>query len=257
MTRRDAVGFAAGTTVMAILASWARPSWALSAAPVPPPDPGCAGTRTFYRAGCNAVPKLNPKFPVNGCGPQNGVNPVPQVPLYIADFSVACDGHDRGYGTCNRPKDVTDNKFLQDMKTICKGPGTPLTGLFESFLMMQCISNAEIYFAAVSSELGDDPYKAGQSEGCDCCDECPGGGSKCGPDGRCCERGWTCGAKGKCCQDCREGWVKKPDPRNLGCGFSCCTPGAIFCPGMNPGEIKCCPKDWKCYKGGCNMKDVF
>jgi hypothetical protein len=256
MSRSDALGFVAGTTAMAILPSWARPSWALGAAPVPPPDPGCAGIRTFYRAGCSKpVPKLNPKFPVNGCGPQNGFNPVPQVPLYIADFSVACDGHDRGYGTCNRPKAVTDNKFLQDMKAICAGGGTASPGLFESLLMIQCISNAEIYYAVVSSKRGDDPYKDGQSEGCDCCDECPGGGSKC--NGRCCESGRTCAPTGRCCPPCGPGLTAVPDLREPVCGRHCCTTGATLCPqDKRDSSIRCCPPGWVCYKGGCNHPDV-
>ena len=138
-------------------------------------DAGCPGTRTFYRADCDKkVPKLPPYKPaVNGCGPQNGFNPVPQSPLYLATFTPACDGHDKGYGTCNVPKEVTDTKFLEDMKLICVRT-YPAAGFFADLFLVQCLKTAETYYTAVS-QLGDDPYKDGQSEGCDCCDECNSG----------------------------------------------------------------------------------
>jgi len=248
VSRRDAVGFFAGTTAMAILGSWAMPRRAFSASPGRG-DPGCSGIRTFYKAGCaKPVPKLAPYRPaVNGCGPQNGFNPVPQAPLFIANFSSACDGHDRGYGTCNVPKEVTDAKFLEDMKAICAGPGTPVSGLFMSLLELQCVRNAEIFYTAVS-ELGDDPYKEGQAEGCDCCEECPGGGVKC--NGVCCRPGLTCSEKGRCCNStCDNGWVKCPYPNAI-CGFGCCNPATpVCCPGVSVGSLRCCPGG--CFKGGC------
>jgi hypothetical protein len=248
MSRRDAVGVIAGTTVMAILGSWVRPIRAFGRDLGQGKDPGCSGIRTFYRAGCpKPVPKLKYPPPVNGCGPQNGFNPVPQTPLNLATFTPACDEHDRGYGTCNRPKAVTDTKFLADMKSIC-GQTYPVTGLWSAMLLVQCARNAEIYYTAVST-LGDDPYKEGQEAGCDCCDECPGGATKC--SGECCRPGrWICGASGKCCEDCQPGWIKCPYPNEVRCGFGCCMPGSpICCPGMTPGSLRCC--NGKCYKGGC------
>jgi hypothetical protein len=204
MSRRDAVGFLAGTTVMAILGSWVRPGRAFGAGASEENDPGCDGARTFYRPDCpNKVPKLAPYKPaINGCGPQEGFNPVPQSPLYLASFTPACNSHDEGYGTCNRPKAVTDKKFLDDMIAICKKEYSG-TGFFTAIGLVQCARNAETYYTAVSL-LGDDPYKQGQSEGCDCCDGCPGGGSKCGVwplpgepadavDSRiCCPQGFIC-----------------------------------------------------------------
>lgn len=160
---------------MAMIASWVKPPAALGATPSAGNDPGCTGIRTFYREGCsNPVPKLNHTPKVNGCGPQNGFNPAPQTPLGLATFTPACDEHDRGYGSCNRPKAVTDTRFLADMKAICAGPGTPVMGFVMNVLLYQCIRNAEIFYTAVS-ELGDDPYKEGQAEACECCDECAGG----------------------------------------------------------------------------------
>jgi hypothetical protein len=247
MTRRDAVGLFAGTTALAFLGSWMKPGQALSAAPRATQDPGCAGTRTFYKEGCaKPVPKLNHKPAVNGCGPQNGFNPIPQSPLYLATFTPACDTHDIGYGTCNRPKDVTDKKFLEDMKAIC-AKEYPATGFFNSIALVQCARNAETYYQAVSL-FSLDPWKDGQREGCDCCEECPGDAPKCG--GECCRRGMICGDKGKCCSPCQPGWIKCPYPNEPRCGFGCCMPGApICCPGMQPGSLRCC--NGKCYKGGC------
>ena len=250
VSRRDAVGFFAGTTAMALLASWARPSRAFSAPPSRVTDPGCSGTRTSYKAGCaKPVPKLPPyKPPVNGCGPQNGYNPVPQTPLFVATFTPACDSHDRGYGTCNVPKEVTDAKFLEDMKGICAGPGTPVSGLFMQLLELQCIRNAEIFYTAVSLFAGN-PYKDGQAGGCDCCEECPGGGVKC--NGVCCRQGLICNQeKGRCCNTtCDNGWVKCTYP-NAMCGFGCCNPATpMCCPGVSVGSLRCCPGG--CFKGGC------
>jgi hypothetical protein len=238
MSRRDAVGLFAGTTVMAILGSWVRPSRAFSAGRGQGKDPGCSGTRTFYRADCaKKVPKLNYKPPVNGCGPQNGVNLVPQTPLFVATFTPACDEHDRGYGTCNRPKEVTDKKFLDDMKTICAGPGGPVSGLFMNLLMIQCIRNAEIYYTAVS-QLGDDPYKEGQAEGCDCCEECQVGRNA-GSTATCPN---TCPGPNKpCCVAIKYGY-------HVG---GCCRPGEECCIGSNNSQDHPNQMSWCCPTGTC------
>jgi hypothetical protein len=252
ISRRDAVGVFAGTTAMAMIASWVKPRPALGATPAVANDPGCAGIRTFYKEGCsNPVPKLNFKPNENGCGPQNGFNAVPQTPLGMATFTPACNEHDRGYATCNRPKAVTDTKFLADMKTICAGPGTPVTGFVMNLLLYQCIRNAEIFYTAVS-ELGDDPYKEGQAESCDCCMECANGAPKC--NGICCRAAnWVCGSSGLCCEDCAPGWHKCPYPKEKRCGFGCCRPDdGVCCPGVQPGDLRCCsPKGKGCFKGGC------
>jgi hypothetical protein len=247
MSRRDAVGAIAGTTVMAILGSWIRPVQAFGRDLSQGKDPGCGGIRTFYRTGCaKPVPKLNYKPPVNGCGPQNGFNPVPQTPLNLATFTPACDEHDRGYGTCNRPKEVTDTQFLHDMKEICTNT-YPITGVISAMSLVQCARNAEIYYAAVS-KLGDDPYKEGQEAGCDCCDECPGGAAKCGSSGICCPKGKVCDL-GACCEPCSPGWIRCPVDTTYSCKFGCCNPATpVCCPGLRPGSIRCCKE---CGNGVC------
>lgn len=255
MSRRDVVGIFTIASTMAILGSWARPRRAFGATVQPGSDPGCDGIRTFYKEGCaKKVPKLNFRPNINGCGPQTGINLVPQAPLFLASFTPACNTHDVGYATCNRPKAVTDQKFLEDMKTICAGPGTPLPGgiidgFVMSVLMTQCIRNAEIFYAAVSS-LGDDPYKEGQAESCDCCAECPGDAVKC--NGTCCRPGFICSAKGFCCEPCKNGWIACPESAGewARCGFGCCNPATpVCCPVRTPGNTTCCPG--KCSGTGC------
>lgn len=248
ITRRDVVGVFAGTTALAFFGSLLKPARASGSLANRAKDEGCAGTRSFYVEGCSKpIPKLNYTPKENGCGPQNGFNPVPQAPLNMANFKTACDEHDRGYGTCNRPKAVTDQRFLNDMKLICIQE-YPVSGLASAMSLVQCTRNAEIYYSAVSN-LGDDPYKDGQSEGCDCCNECPGDQQKCG--GECCRKGFVCGEKDKCCEDCAPGWKKCP--MGLGnCGWGCCMPDlSLCCPGTHPGYIRCCSPKGKCYKGGC------
>jgi hypothetical protein len=217
MSRREAVRLLAGTTAMAVFGSWVRPGRAIGARRgVAQANPcggtttsgaeNCNGTRTFYRPDCqNPVPKKNYTAPCNGCGPEGGVfgtgiNAVPNSPLYVANFRPACNTHDVGYSTCNRPKADTDRKFLHDMYSIC-GDEYPGEGMFDSILRVQCKNSAQNYYKAVSSNLGEDAYKEGQAGACDCCDECPGGGSKCGdladqPEGRdtriCCPKGFVC-----------------------------------------------------------------
>ena len=255
ISRRDALGIFTSATAMAFLGSWARPRHALGATPHTGKDPGCGGTRTSYSEGCaKKVPKLNFTPNKNGCGPQNGFNFVPQAPLFIASFTPACDFHDVGYGTCNRPKDVTDQKFLEDMKTICAGPGTPLPGgivdgFVMSVLMLQCIRNAEIFYAAVSTFAGD-PYKEGQAEACDCCDEpkCQGGGTKC--DGLCCPQNRPVCVKGftsfrgnvietQCCPSSCKG-TQCPYDGASPCPVCCQDPGFSICCRKQHGFIGCC-----------------
>lgn len=237
MSRRDAVGWFSGTALIALLGTRTRPVRGRGIHRTTN-DPGCAGTRTFYRASCqNKVPKLPPYKPaINGCGPQEGFNPVPQRPLGLATFTPACNGHDEGYGTCNRPKQVTDKKFFEDMVAICKTEYSG-TGFFTTIGLVQCARNAETYYNAVST-LGDDPYKQGQSEGCDCCEECPGGSPKCGEI--CCKPGYTC-ENGHCCEDCAPGWIKCPVDTPYSCKYGCCNPAEpVCCPGKGPGRLRCC-----------------
>jgi hypothetical protein len=265
ISRREAVRLLAGTTAMAVFGSWVRPGRVMGARRGTAQANGCGGTttsgaencngtRTFYRPDCQKpVPKKNYTASCNGCGPEGGVfgtgiNAVPNTPLYVANFKPACNTHDVGYSTCNRPKAVTDRKFLHDMYSIC-GDEYPGEGMFDSILRVQCKNSAQNYYKAVSN-LGEDAYKEGQAGACDCCEECPGGALKC--NGVCCRQGLICSGKGRCCQPCQNGWI--PCPQSTGewaiCGFGCCNPATpVCCPTRTPGRTTCCPG--KCSAGGC------
>ncbi len=254
MSRREAVRLVAGSAAMAVFGAWLRPSRGLRIPGGVAQDSGCKDIRSFYRPECkNPVPKLNFTAPVNGCGPEGGVfgsgiNAVPNSPLYLANFQPACNTHDVGYSTCNRPQDVTDRQFYHDMLAIC-GTTYPGSGMFDTMLRIQCKNVAGNYHKAVS-ELGKDAHQAGQAGACDCCEECPGGAVKC--NGVCCRKGFICSEKGRCCQPCQNGWI--PCPQSTGewamCGFGCCNPATpVCCPTRTPGRTTCCPG--KCSGTGC------
>jgi hypothetical protein len=183
MPRRNAIRLIAGAFVLTVFGIRRRPGTVWGAERALAQDQDCDGIRTLYYPECpHPVPKQNYQSGVNGCGPEGGVfgtgiNAVPNSPLGIANFTSACDGHDRGYGTCNRPKKDTDDQFLRDMQSTCistYGGG----GLFGAVAMVQCFKAAQTYHDAVS-KLGEAAFKAGQEAACDCC-ECKGsGGAKC------------------------------------------------------------------------------
>jgi hypothetical protein len=182
LSRREAVRILLTTASVAVFGSWVGPGRTWGASRAVPRDPDCKGVRTFYRPDCpKKVPKQNYQPSVNGCGPEGGVfgtgiNAVPNSPLFLADFSSACDGHDRGYGTCNKPKDLTDREFLRDMYAKCSSEYAG-SGMIVSMLRIQCKNAAQTYCKAVS-DLGQAAYDAGQAAACDCC-ECEDTGGKC------------------------------------------------------------------------------
>jgi hypothetical protein len=247
MSRRDAIGWFGSASLLAFLGMRTKPRAAFAATTARAADPGCPGKRSPYTESCpTKVSKQNYEPPINGCGPQKGFNPVPQTPLWMASFKPACNDHDRGYGTCGRPKEDTDAQFLADMYEICI-QSYPVTGLYSLGSFLQCTRSAEIYYIAVST-IGNEPYADGQKDACECCDDCPDGTPRCGDE--CCRKNFICGAKGKCCQKCQEGWIKCDYPNEPRCGFGCCMPGSpLCCPGMQSGSLRCC--NGRCYKGGC------
>lgn len=182
MSRREILRLLLGTTATALFGSWLRPRRAWGAGSASASDPDCNGVRTLYYPGCpKKVPKQNYSPSVNGCGPEGGVfgtgiNAVPNSPMYLADFTEACNGHDKGYGTCNRPKEVTDKQFLYDMYAKCNSTYTG-SGMGETMMRIQCKNAARTYCKAVT-DLGQAAYEAGQAAACDCC-ECENTGGKC------------------------------------------------------------------------------
>jgi len=242
MSRRQTLRLAAGATATAVFGSWLHPRWGVAAG-----DPGCAGTRTSYSEGCaKPVAKLNYTAPFNGCGPENGVNIVPNSPLGVANFYEACKGHDICYGTCNSNKDSCDSNFFDAMKAICI-KDYPGSGLFDAVGRSYCLQLARDYTTAVSL-FGANAYKTGQTEGCDCCSDCPSGTPMCGE--KCCPPGQEC-SNGHCCYPCEPGWVKCGVATNLDvCGFVCCKPETTCCPEAR-GIPTCCPTKYTCSGGHC------
>lgn len=242
MTRREAVRVLAGTAAAAAFAPLMRAGGVVSARGIAPDDKGCSGTRTFFVPGCKKpVPKLNYEAPINGCGPEGGVfgtgiNAVPNRPLFLANFRPACNTHDVGYSTCNRPKEDTDWKFLVDMNAICNDE-YPSTGLFDSILRSDCKFSATTFYMAVK-DGGADAYKAGQADACDCCDECPPRRSP-PPPSQCpnsCPAGY-----GVCCVQIKYGF------HNGGC----CSAGQECCIGSNNAQDHPNMMSWCCQKGRC------
>ena len=111
----------------------------------------------------NRVPKQNHTPATNGCGPQAGVDFVPDD---FGDYSFTgpCNGHDVCYGTCGSSKAQCDDQFFDDMVEVCQNTTFALSSDRSA-----CIRNATIYATAVAS-FADGAYADGQVEGCDCCE---------------------------------------------------------------------------------------
>ena len=162
----------------------------------------------------------------NGCGPIKGFDigqfkgvEVPDSPLWLADFTYACNFHDCCYGTCGRAKSDCDRIFLDLMLTACNSPSS-LSGVFGGIAQAYCNTIAVMYYEAVAT-LGASPYADGQKESCACC--------QCG-DGPPCQVPQTCCPPGQCVDT-------NTDPENCGgCGVVCpnggaCIDGSCPCPG--------------------------
>lgn len=125
------------------------------------------------------VAKLPPYTPsVNGCGPAQGIGgpATPDSFFGLVNFTPACNTHDQCYGTCNSDKSGCDHGLENDMRAAC----TEEFGRFNP-LRYDCYEMAHDYYLAVSDKLGgwagihigENAYKEGQFEGCDCCQPPP------------------------------------------------------------------------------------
>ena len=242
-SRRETFRLTAGVAAGAVVASWIRPSLSVAA------DPDCSGTRTFYSEGCaKPVPKQNYTPPFNGCGPENGVNLVPNSPLGVATFTTACNKHDICYSTCNSNKLSCDSNFFDNMSAICSAE-YPGSGVVDGLGRAYCLNLARIYAAAVIGG-GGSAYKAAQAGACDCCDDCPGAKPMCGD--KCCAMDQVC-SNGACCYPCQPGYITCSYPAPVGtCDFGCCNGmngKGVCCPKAN-GIPRCCPSDL-CCNGVC------
>jgi hypothetical protein len=112
----------------------------------------------------NRVPKPGHTPGANGCG-SVGHPLTPFIPNNFlgANLKPACDDHDRCYETCNRNRRRCDSQFHQQLKAICRdqfGFGPRRNA---------CITQAAIYYAAVSSPSGTSAYEDAQKKACNCC----------------------------------------------------------------------------------------
>ena len=143
-----------------------QPGVSASGGPLLGPPPPCTGPKI-----CLPTPGFNPAEHFNGCGP--GDTPigalVPNNPNFIAcaTFRDACNQHDIGYSTCNKPKKETDSEFLQNMLAACDCISDPDQ-------RASCEDNANLYYLAVSN-FGDGAYNDAQGEACTC--QCLGAGA--------------------------------------------------------------------------------
>lgn len=243
VSRRTTFKLAAGMTALSIAASWLRPGRVRAKGLAG--DSDCNGTRSPYTSTCSKpVPKQNYTPSFNGCGPENGVVAVPQRPLNVATFTPACNGHDVCYGTCNSSKSTCDSDFFDGMAAICVRD-YPATGVLSIIGQGLCLQLAATYATAVIVG-GQGAFDTAQSEGCDCCFDCPANYTPCGD--RCCGEGYEC-SNGACCSSCGD-YIKCSAPAPAGqCDYGCCNPVTICCPNAQ-GIPRCCPPNL-CCNGRC------
>ncbi|MBR3924663.1 MAG: hypothetical protein IKJ45_16210, partial [Kiritimatiellae bacterium] len=114
---------------------------------------------------------------VNGCGSGWNTYLVPDADYSIigkifgVDFEVACNRHDRCYGTCAENKNKCDRNLQSDMKSECdKIPSIFFTA------KLRCKLMADIFYSAVDN-LGEGPFEDAQDNACawDCCGLVGGG----------------------------------------------------------------------------------
>jgi len=86
------------------------------------------------------------------------------VSSYHRWFESACNEHDRGYGTCLKPKLDTDLEFYTNMMNSCAS-AFPSPGAGRS----DCEATAQTYASAVVM-IGDRFYNDAQRAACVCCE---------------------------------------------------------------------------------------
>jgi hypothetical protein len=162
----------------------------------------------------NRVPVPGYRPTVNGCGPSGFGWTIPDS-WGRANFTPACNQHDRCYGTCNSNRRVCDNQMRRQMKRECNRVYSNKDGQ-ENFWRLKCLRRANLYYNVVNRR-GQSAYEDAQNEACFCCDPgqiaCRTG--CCSPQfcqaciGDTCQ--WTCGP----CQWCNRGVCQD-------CGVGCC-----------------------------------
>ncbi len=115
---------------------------------------------------------------IDGCS-----NPVPILdkddptgsPPWCGDssFLEACNHHDIGYRTCQRPKQTSDNQFRSDMDTVCDNLSSE--GDACANFKISCYIWAQVYHTAVEQfgdEAPDWPYSTNQLDRACVCKDC-------------------------------------------------------------------------------------
>lgn len=178
---------------------------------------------------------------INGCGPSGFGWAIPDS-FGRAEFTQACNRHDRCYGTCNENRLKCDVLLRKSMKAACKRAYRD-----DREGRARCNGIANLYFKKVH-ESGLSAYEDAQREACVCCgtDRTPCGESPCCPSGHeCCNNvcrlshlgPWdACSARHACCP---EGQVCCDGADNLA---ACCSPDDICVPNcLGLGVPGCCP----------------
>jgi hypothetical protein len=161
----------------------------------------------------NRVPVPGHRPTINGCGP-SGFGWVVPDSWNRANFTPACNQHDRCYGTCNSNRRACDNQMRARMKRECNR----VYGRrgHENLWRLRCLDRADLYYDVVNRR-GQSAYEDAQSEACYCCapDQIACKTGCCSPQfcqaciGDTCQ--WTCGP----CQWCNRGVCED-------CGVGCC-----------------------------------
>ena len=104
-----------------------------------------------------------PPVTVNGCS-----NPVPGVdannPSGYADFTGACNAHDRCYSDCDKTFGDCNASLGKDLRNVCNSHTPPLRGR----RLQSCLWWAKKYEWAVGTSIGQGHYNAAQNEQCAC-----------------------------------------------------------------------------------------
>jgi Group XII secretory phospholipase A2 precursor (PLA2G12)/Stigma-specific protein, Stig1 len=198
-------------------------------------DPSCHEVYNFSQLGsCGSLKQWLPGD-FNGCGPKGGFHLSGQLPGGV-NVSSCCNDHDCCYSTCGQSKLGCDLVFFACMAQICQQSSQPKS----------CLAEANAFYDAVRTYIGDIAYQDAQVAGCLCC--CPENQTQCssvcvdtqtdpnncGACGNACSAGDSCQA-GKCSSGCGGASCGPPntccsnqcvdtqtDPNNCGaCGNAC------------------------------------
>ncbi|HST42498.1 MAG TPA: hypothetical protein VLK58_23465 [Conexibacter sp.] len=271
MSRRELVRLGLGAVAAAALpaAAWPTAAAAAKTRGICPPrqrgtcPPGLTPGR-WSRGAAHAIESGLPST-FNGCGPESGIrlpifgrtDPVPDRPLFIADFFSSCQAHDCCYGGCGSDQVACDAAFLDDALKAC-AKAHPGSDEISRGLRIACNKVAALYHFAVASG-GRAAWEAAQATGCFSCERCDADlltdPRNCGTCGRVCPAGQAC-----CLGECRDTRV---DAQNCGaCGSICASHQRCIggqCIGCRRPEItcgtQCCnPKTHTCRNGVCEKK---